>query len=246
MKIMCGCNHEQATPPPAAGASLRTARRFALPALLVVLALGGCAPPGTYSKVRGIVRDVVTRDLGPADKYDVDVSRDSVSNLRAGRLSSVKVHGVNVRTHAGIVLDEVFLSADDVVVDRKAKRVKSARDASFTAYLGDATLASVLARTQSIVNPVVSITPDGVTVRGQYTMAGVPMNVSASGNVRIAGPQSLEFVSKSVTAGGVPVPFPLTRVMDFSKVYEPLVINQLTLQQGRAELKGTLDWSKMP
>lgn len=215
------------------------------PALLLAATLPACAPPGTYSKVRGTIREVVTKQLGPADRYDVETSHDSLSRLRAGRIAHVNVHGVNVRTNAGIPLDEVFLSANNVVVDRKAKRVESAEDASFTAYLGQDALAAMLAKAKMITNPTVEITPEGVTVRGQYAIGPAPVNVAATGDVRVAGPTSVEFVSKSVTAGGVPVPFPINRSIDVSQIYEPLLLQGVTLENGRAVLKGTLDWSKI-
>lgn len=214
--------------------------------LAAAVLLPGCAPPGTYSKVRSTIRDVVTRDLGPADRYDVDVSRDSISRLRDGRISDVKVHGVNVRTRIGVTLDEVFLSAHDVKVNRKTKRVESARDAAFTAYLGEKALATMLEKGNLVADPQIRITPDGVTVRGKYAMGPAPMNVVATGSVRVAGPTSVEFASKSVTVGGVPVPFPITRAMDISHIYEPLLLQGVTLEDGRAVLKGTIDWSKIP
>jgi hypothetical protein len=219
--------------------------------LCAALVLTGCAPPGTYKKVRNIVRSVVERDLGPADKYDVSTSRDSLSALRRGEISEVEVHGLNVRTNAGITLDEVFLTAHNVVVDRSAKRVKSARDASFTAFLGEAAIASLLAKTGMITNPSVEITAEGVSVRGTYAVGPAPMSVAATGGVRVASPTRVEFVPTSATVGGIPMPVAmitsrLSPSLDLSSIYKPLMIQDISLEKGRAILKGTIDWSKIP
>lgn len=214
-------------------------------AMLAILMLPGCAPPGTYRKIRSGIRAAVERDLGPADRYDVDTSRDGLFDLRAGRISRVEVHGVNVHTKVGMTLDEVFLSAHDVRLNRNTNQVESARDAAFTAYLGETAVALMLEKGELIANPTVKISPDGLTVTGQYTVGPAPIPVTATGTVRITGPTTLEFTSKSVTAGGVPVPIPINRTLDISEIYKPLMLKDVTLEDGRAVLKGTIDWSKI-
>jgi len=231
---------------------MRKSARLRLPALLLAgaaLALTACAPPGTYSKVRGTIRKVVERDLGPADKYEVTTSRDSLSDLNAGRIARVEVHGVNVRTRLGVTLDDVWLSARDVKVNRKTSRVESAREASFRAALGEQAIASMLEKTGIITEPIVSISPSGVSVRGRVTRGPVPLNVAATGGVRVVSPTQVEFVPKSATVGGMPAPGALlsqiSPALDFSRIYEPLMIQGVALEDGKAILQGTIDWSKI-
>jgi len=208
--------------------------------------LVGCAPPGTYSKIRNSIRTLAEKELGPADRYDVDTSHDNADKLLDGRISRVDVHGVNVRPAPGYVLDEVFVSARNVHVNRQKKTIESVESTSAKAYISNGSLAQMISTEGTLSDPTVAITPAAIRISGGYKVFGaLPMDVVATGKARIVGTAGIEFTSDSVTAAGLPTPFSIKRLFDFSKLYPALVITGLSTEDGRAILTGTLDWSKL-
>lgn len=213
---------------------------------LTALAFAGCAPPGTYSKIRNSVRKLAVKELGPADRYDVTTSHDNPDRLMRGQIARVEVHGVNVRPAPGYVLDDVFVSARNVHVNRHKRTVESAEDTSAKAFISDSSLAQMIAKEGSVVNPVVEIKPDTVRIAGSYNAFGaLPISIIATGKVRVFGTAGVEFASDTVTAGGLPTPFSIKRTFDFSKIYPALLVTGVATEEGRAVLSGTLDWSKL-
>ncbi len=213
--------------------------------LASLLATSGCAPPGVHRKVRGMVRELAAAELGPADKYEAYTSRDSLSSLKAGRLSYVRVRGVNVRPKPGYVLDEIVLEGRDVRVDRKAKTIKSAGSAVVTGWIGEANMATMLADTGIVKNPTVRILAEGVEVRGRYELAGtLPVEVMARGRLTVSEPAAVTFTADRVTAGGIPMPIPFAHTIDFRTIYEPLILSGVATEPGKVILTGTIDWTK--
>lgn len=217
---------------------------LALFALACALTLGGCAPPGAHRKVRGMVRELAERELGPADKYEVQTSRDSLGALQAGRLEHVRVHGVNVRPAPGYVLDDLVVEARNVRVNRRAKTVESAEDSSAVGWIGEKNMAEMIAATGLVTDPTVRILADRVEVRGRYAVAGrLPLEVSARGRLTLKQPASVVFTADRVTAGGIPAPIPFSYTLDFRRIYEPLLLTHISQEPGRVTLNGTVDWS---
>jgi hypothetical protein len=210
------------------------------------LTLSACAPPGTYRKIRNGIREVAVKELGPADHYDIKTSRDKPSRLMKGRISRVEVHGVNVRPGPAYLLDEVFVSARNVKYNRKQRAVEGAESTQAQAYITESSLAFMLSETGALKEPKVTIGAHHVELSGQYAVFGaLPMDVVATGTVRTTGRAGVEFVSDTVTAGGVKMPMSFAKAFDFSKVYPALLISTVSTEPGRAVLTGTLDWSKL-
>lgn len=215
-------------------------------AAMAALLFVGCAPPGSYRKVRSSIRTLAVKELGPADRYDVKTSRDNFDRLMKGLIARVEVHGFNVRPAPGYVLDEVFVSARNVRVNRHKRRVESAEQTSAKAFVSNESLAKMVAIEGSVLEPRVEITPDFVRISGNYKAFGaIPVSIVATGKAHVIGSAGVEFASESVTAGGLPTPFNIQRTFDFSKIYPALVLTGVSTEEGKAVLTGTLDWSKI-
>ena len=219
--------------------------RLALMAI-AALSLAGCAPPGTYRKVRESIRTLAVQKFGPADRYDVSTSRDSPQRLLDGRIARVDIHGVNVRPAPGLILDEIFVSARNVQVNRRQRIVETAEETIARAFVTEKSMAEMVDDEGTIENASVSINTDRIVISGRYKVFGaLPVNIVATGRARIVGAAEIQFVSGKVTANGVPYPIPVTRSFDFSTVYPALVLSGVSTEEGKAVLTGTLDWSKL-
>jgi hypothetical protein len=208
--------------------------------------LAGCAPPGTYRKVRESIRAVAVEELGPADRYDVSTSRDDLLKLARGRISRIDVHGINVRPAPGYVLDEILLTARNVRINRNTRSVESADETVAKAYVSESSLATILEAEGTVRDCTVQIEPNHIHLSGQHAVFGaLPVSIVAVGNLRIEGRAGLRFVSESVSAHGVPLPVTVTEALDFAAIYPALLFTDVSLENGRVVISGTLDWSKL-
>lgn len=212
----------------------------------MAVVLAGCNVPGANRKIRGVVRDLVKEEVGPARKYEVKVSDESISALKRGELSKVSVHGYDVMLRDTYHIDEMLIEATDIRFDRKAARVNGAAETRLQAWLEPDSLAAIIADDGSLLEPRVEILPGNlVRISGKYKVMGVAVGVQAAGEVSVAPPAILAFKTIQVKSLGVPFPIKIGKSFDFSRFYEPLVVTGVETAPGRLTLTGTLDWSKV-
>lgn len=210
----------------------------------LVLILTGCTPPGTFRKVRSVIRDAVTHELGPADRYEVDTSRDSLQRLADGRMKKITVRGINVRPMEGVVLDEVLIDARDVEFDRSEKSIKSVGETVISAWISEDSLAGIAESQDLLRDPQARIlTGNEVELTGYYEPFGLAVPVTARGRLSVAPPSMVEFVSTQVKAAGLPVPLTIRKKLDLATIYRPLIVQEIQTVNGQLEVHGTLDWT---
>src|SRR4051812_6356229 len=91
-----------------------------------LLALGmaiGCGRVNPFRAIERQVRDELPHLIGPADQYDVTVSR-SGGSLMAGRIPWITIHSRNVRAIKGLNLDELQVRLEEVRFDRSTRTVQ--------------------------------------------------------------------------------------------------------------------------
>lgn len=213
---------------------------------LLAVMLAGCKVPGANRKIRGVVRDLVREEVGPARRYDVKVSDESLSALKRGELSWVSVRGYDVMLRNTYHIDEILVEAKDIRFDRKAARVNGAADTRLQAWLGPESLAAIIAEDAELEEPRLEILPGNlVRISGRYKLMGLGVGVEAAGELSVVPPATLAFKTIQVKSLGVPFPLKIGKSFDFSGFYEPLVVTGVETAPGRLMLTGTLDWSKV-
>jgi hypothetical protein len=214
--------------------------------LLLAFALAGCNIPGANRKIRGVVRDLVKEEVGPARRYDVKVSDESISALKRGELRRVSVHGYDVMLRDKYHIDEVLIEARDIRFDRKAAKVNGAAETRLQAWLGPESLAAIIADDADLEDPRLEILPGNlVRISGRYKVMGLGVGVEAAGELSVVPPATLAFKTIQVKSLGLPFPLKIGKSFDFSGFYEPLVVTGVETAPGRLTLTGTLDWSKV-
>ncbi len=115
---------------------------------LIVVGLLAClaAGPGCRSvreRAQDGLREALPQAIGPAAEYSVVIDGPS-REIRHGRIARVRVQGKQVRAKGLPEFAEMQLDARDVVVDPKARSVKSCGPATLTATLSEAELTRML------------------------------------------------------------------------------------------------------
>ncbi|MBV9891338.1 MAG: LmeA family phospholipid-binding protein [Rhizobacter sp.] len=128
------------------------------------------------------LREALSRAVGPAASYDVEVSGAS---LDASRFERVQVVGRRVaREHAPIV-DRVELELDRAVIDRAQKRLVALADSRGELRVRADDLTAFLRASRWIDAPSVALAaPDRLRVVGRPRLAGVAV---AGGDIEIDG-----------------------------------------------------------
>ena len=177
--------------------------RFLPVALLSTFALfAGCNP------VEGLVERGIEAELpeaiGPADRYDVDVTGLQTST---GEADHVTVLGERVRPEGAPVLDRLDLDLRGVRYDRDAKRIDRVESARATARVLPADLAPFLDAHRNVRGPAVTLRPpDGATLRFRPEIGGlaVPEGVAVEMTGRLVAEDGrVRFDVAEVRAAGL-------------------------------------------
>lgn len=227
-------------------------RRLALAALLVgVSALCGCMRTVNRTAERKI-RDVLPDVLGPARQYRAHVD-SAPENTVAGRLASVTIDGDDVQLPNGLLLDQIHLELKGIDLDTKAQRVRSVREARFTAMVGENSLNEFLAgeapEGETIQKLRLSLNAGRVTLEAERVVLGVGVPFSFTGPLRVLPSRRIEldptrFVVVGIPITGRPLRFLKERFensLDLSALPFPVQITAVTPTKGQLTLSGTAD-----
>src|SRR4051794_40136587 len=105
--------------------------------LLILISALGCGPTDPFRTIERSIQAQLPRAIGPADRYEVSVSR-STGSLVAGQIPWISIHGRNVRAIAGLSLDELQVRMDGVRFDRGSRKVTSIENSRFEAAISAA------------------------------------------------------------------------------------------------------------
>lgn len=210
-----------------------------LPLLFLLLFLAGCGRSVERIAERK-VSELLPGVIGPADKYASRV-RGSASALRAGRLRSVHIEGVNVRLTDDLTVDLLTLDLGDVHVDTRAGVLERVGSAVFRARLGEANLNRYArARRPGIAGLRLSLRNGNVVAQARPELFGVPIvPIEVAGSVvPRPGGRELDFVPGGARVSVLSVPAPVLRfiaenlnpVVDLSTVRVPIRVETATVE----------------
>jgi len=227
-------------------------RRLAPIALLVgIVALCGCTRAVNRTAERKI-RDVLPDVLGPARQYRAHIE-GSAERTVAGKLAAVTIDGDDVQLPNGLLVDQIHLELKGIDLDTKAQRVRSVREARFTATVGENSLNEFLAgeapEGETIQKLRLTLNPGRVTLSAERVVLGLGVPFSFTGPLRLLPPRRLEldpnrFVVVGIPITGKPLQFLKERFensLDLSVLPFPVVITSVTTTQGKVTLSGTAE-----
>lgn len=199
----------------AAATALEAARAFVggaswrpLPMLcLCVCALTGACATVVEQRVETAIAQSLTDLLGPAKKYEVQVSG---ANASASTIERVLVLAERIARVDAPVVDTASVKLKGVTLEHEPRRVTGVAQADLEARVLAADIAAYLSSQGWIEDAVVTLSPpDRVLITGRPRLAGIALpsftRAELRARVMARGPQ-LRLAFDAVSLGGAPLP----------------------------------------
>lgn len=206
---------------------------------------------GGMSLAERILESELPRRVGPARSYDVRLGRSGTDLLR-GRLGSVDVTGLDVRTEDGLTIPQMDLHLEDVRLGLASRTLDSVGKSDFTAALGaDAVTQYVRKRAGANVRDVSVGFRDGqIWVKGTPELMGLPLRSEVAGKPVLSGRNTVDFRASQVSVLGLKLPRlavnelerKVNPVVDLSHLKLPVRITELAVRGDRLVADGAADW----
>ncbi len=133
---------------------------------------------------QGIQREM-PRIIGPAERYEVDVSG---VNLVSGQARRITAQGTRVQPEKAPLLERVDVELRDVTYNLREKKIERVGDALITAQVSRTDLTEFLENHRNLQEVAVTLeSPDQVTIRARPELSGmeipVGLNLSVTGRL---------------------------------------------------------------
>jgi hypothetical protein len=215
---------------------------------LILCITGGCGGSSPFRSVERSIRDELPRLIGPADRYEVTVSRSS-GGLIAGRIPWIHIHGRNVRAVAGLNLDDLQVRMEDVRFSRASRKVQQIGGTQFEAQVSAASVASYLHhRSPNLRDVRVAFTGGAVRVSAARPLLGIGVPFDIEGRPVLRSPAVIDFAASRVAVLRLGLPeFAVRRVeerinplVDLTAMPLPLSLTAVRVEGDHALISGTV------
>jgi hypothetical protein len=217
------------------------------PALLVLLLNLGCSRANPFRAVERGIQAELPRLIGPAERYQVAVSRSS-GKLVAGRIPWIDIQGWNVKAIEGLNLDELLVRLEGVHFDRSDRRLEEVELSRFEARLGAASLTRYIQQRSPVLRDVqVRFIEGRARVRATPALLGLGVPVEVMGRPVLRGGTALHFDADRVAVLRVGLPefvaqrleASINPLVDLAAMPFPVQLSAVTIQGDRAIIIGT-------
>jgi hypothetical protein len=215
-----------------------------LPLLLVC---AGCSRVDPFRSIERSVQAELPRVIGPADRYEVRVSRSS-SGLIAGRIPWLQIRGYNVRTVKDLELDELAIRLEGVHFSRADRAVREIEQSDFEAQIGASSIAAFLhARRPDLRRVQVRFRDDRIAVKAAPELLGLGVPVEVIGRPVRSGATTINFQASrfSVLHLGLPE-FAIRRLearvnplVDLTTLSLPVQLTSVRVEGERVIIEGS-------
>jgi len=216
--------------------------------LLLVLALcAGCSESNPFRAIERSTEAQLPRLIGPADKYEVSVSRSSGS-LVAGHIPWIEIRGRNVRAIQGLNLDMLQIRLEEVSFNRSTRTVKEIKQSGFVARLSAASITQFIRRRSPNLGDVqVRFGGGKVRVHASPGVLGIGVPVEVEGRPKLHGGTAIDFDADRLAVLHLGLPeFAVRRLeahlnplVDLATMPFPLQLAEARIEGDQALISGT-------
>lgn len=168
-------------------------------AALTLLLCAGCSRVSPFRSLERSIRAQLPRLIGPADRYDVSVSR-STAGLIAGRIPWIDIRAQNVRALKGLNLDVLSVRLEGVRFNRADRTVREIEQSRFEARIAPGSIQRFIqSRAPALRDARVSITRGEVRVRLTPALLGLGVPVEVDGRPVLRGATAIDFKANHVS-----------------------------------------------
>jgi len=214
--------------------------------LLALLVCAGCSGASPFRTIERSIQAEVPQFIGPADKYEVSVSRSSGS-LIAGHIPWIDIRGRNVRAIPGLNLDLLQIRLEGVTFNRSTRAVKEIKQSGFVAHLGAASITRFIRRRSPNLRDVqVRFGGGKVVVHATPAVLGIGVPVEIEGRPRLNGGTAIDFDADRLAVLHLGLPeFAVRRLeahinplVDFATMPFPLQLTDARIEGDQAVVAG--------
>ncbi len=215
--------------------------------LLPLLLCAGCGGANPFRAVERSIQAELPRLIGPADHYQVRVSRSGAS-LVAGRIPWIEIEGRSVRAIEGLDLDELRVRLDEVRFSRGDHQVREIGSTRFQARISAAAVTRFVHRRGPILRDVeVRFVPGGVQVHGARPLLGISVPFEIEGTPVLRGMTTIDFDASRIAILRLGLPeFAVQRIearlnplIDLAALPLPLRLAAVRIEGDHAIVSGT-------
>jgi hypothetical protein len=225
----------------------RFARKYGLLCTASVCLCVGCSRASPFRAVEHSIQAELPRMIGPADRYQVSVSR-SGGSLLAGRIPWVEIEGRNVRAIEGLNLDRLHVRLEEVRFRRSDHTVEEIGQTRFEAGLGaDSVTRFVQRRSPGLRDVRVRFSSGLVRVHATPALLGIGFPLEIEGRPVLHGTTAINFDASRVALLRLGLPeFAVRRLeaqvnplVDLATMPFPLQLTAVQIAGNQAVITGT-------
>ena len=216
------------------------------PFTILATLLSGCAGGLVRSQVEKGIRGSLPEYIGPAKHYSVHTDGSEASMLK-GKIGRIEIEGEEVQVDPNLVVQHLYVDMREVRCDVDTRALKTVGSTTIEAVIAEDAVNRYIERTRQDLNLTVTLEPGKILVKFVPTVAGVGVPISVSGTLAVAGEDKVNFAADSASLGRMPVPAYVVNkvlnrmnpVLDMSQMRFPVILREIVLLKGAAEVKGS-------
>lgn len=233
-------------PAPISLAARETRLKRLFPLTILAALLTGCAGGLVSSRVEKGIRNSLPEYIGPAKRYSVHTDGSEASML-SGKIGRIEIEGEEVQVDPNLVVRRLYVDMREVRCDVDTRALKTVGSTTIQALIAEDAVNRYIERTREDLNLTVALEPGKILVKFVPSVAGVGVPISVAGTVAVAGTDKVNFVADSAALGRIPVPAYVVNkvldrmnpVLDMSQMRFPVILKEIVLRKGAAEVKGS-------
>jgi hypothetical protein len=193
------------------------------------------------------IRAELPRLIGPADRYEVTVSR-SAAGMIAGRIPWIEIHGHNVRAIQRLNLDELLVRLEGVRFNRTDHTVRVIEQSRFEAGIGAGSIVRFIhSRSPALRDVRVTITRGEIRVRVTPSLLGLGVPIEVDGRPVLRGATAIDFEASRISLLRLGLPEFVVRrleervnpLVDLSTLSFPVRLSAVSVNSERVVVNGT-------
>ncbi len=220
--------------------------RWVGPALCLV----GCTRPAE-NRAQKTINALLPEAIGQARRYRTKVDGDSLGALMRGRIRRVTIEGDDVALEPDLLLETLWVEANEIDVDLRARTIQRVGAARFSARLSQAAVERfVRARRSGLGTVQITLRDEGMLLSARPEVLGYPtvtVTVIGALSPRDGGTQ-LDFTPDRGRLARLPIPGPvvdfvarqLNPALDLRGLRLPIRVDRVRPVDGALVLSGTI------
>lgn len=230
---------------------------------LILLLLGafllsslGCGPFDPFEVAEDTIEDYLVNNIGPADRYDVRISRGEGTRLSRGYLGRVWIKGRKVKVIGGLTLKSATAELQGVQVDLRKKRLKDLKNSRIQVEVTDQELTRYLKQARPHLQDLhLSFSPDGVQLTARpVVLFNLAIPVMIEGDLLVSSSETISFEPNRAKVAVISVPSSIIQwiarqinpLFDTRELRFPVILEKVSLQPGLLVVEGRVDASQLP